>query len=112
MLAASEPGLVNHLLLLSYPLHPPQRPEELRTQHFSRLQTPALFVQGTKDGFGSIEEVAAALQLIPAETELLSVSGAGHELITERNRDELPKIVVQAFAKATSSAQTKSNASR
>ncbi len=100
MLAASEPGLVNHLLLLSYPLHPPQRPEELRTQHFPRLQTPALFVHGTKDGFGSIDEVSAALKLIPAETELLPVSGAGHELITKRNRDELPKIVVEAFASA------------
>src|SRR5450631_2940840 len=98
MLAASEPGLANQLLLLSYPLHPPQRTEELRTQHFPRLQTPALFVHGTKDGFGSIDEVAAALQLIPAETELLSVSDAGHELITMRNRDELPKIVVEAFA--------------
>lgn len=97
MLAASEPGLVKHLLLLSYPLHPPQRPEELRTQHFPRLQTPALFVHGTKDGFGSIDEVAAALRLIPAETELLPVSGAGHELITKRNRDELPKIIVEAF---------------
>jgi len=98
MLAASEPGLANQLLLLSYPLHPPQRTEELRTQHFPRLQTPALFVHGTKDGFGSIDEVAAALQLIPAETEVLSVSDAGHELIMMRNRDELPKIVVEAFA--------------
>src|SRR5260370_26572825 len=34
MLAASEPGLVNGLLLLSYPLHPPRRPDELRTAHF------------------------------------------------------------------------------
>ena len=100
MLAASDPGLVNHLLLLSYPLHPPQRPGELRTQHFPRLQTPALFVHGTKDGFGSIDEVSAALKLIPAETELLPVSGAGHELLTKRNRDELPKIVVEAFANA------------
>ncbi len=42
MLAASEPGLVERLLLLSYPLHPPRRPEELRTAHFPSLQTPAL----------------------------------------------------------------------
>ncbi|WP_263367530.1 alpha/beta hydrolase family protein [Edaphobacter bradus] len=74
MLAASEPGLVDRLLLLSYPLHPPQRPSELRTGHFTSLQTPALFVHGTRDGFGSIE---AAMELIPAQTELLPITGTG-----------------------------------
>jgi uncharacterized protein len=44
MLAASEPDLVDRLLLLSYPLHPPQKPSELRTGYFSTLQTPAMFV--------------------------------------------------------------------
>lgn len=97
MLAASEPGLVDQLLLLSYPLHPPQRPSELRTGHFSSLQTPAMFVHGTRDGFGSIDEVVAALKLIPTRTELLPVTGAGHELVTKRNRDELSKRVVEAF---------------
>jgi uncharacterized protein len=97
MLAADEPGLVDRLLLLSYPLHPPQRPAELRTAHFPRLQVPALFVHGTRDGFGSIDEMTAALQLIPARTELLPVTGAGHELLTKRNRDELSKIVVESF---------------
>ena len=42
MLAAAEPGLVEELLLLSYPLHPPKRSDELRTKHFPILQTPAL----------------------------------------------------------------------
>jgi predicted alpha/beta-hydrolase family hydrolase len=97
MLAADEPGLVDRLLLLSYPLHPPQRPAELRTGHFPRLQVPALFVHGTRDGFGSIDEMTAALHLIPARTELLPVTGAGHELLTKRNRDELSKTVVEAF---------------
>jgi predicted alpha/beta-hydrolase family hydrolase len=97
MLAASEPGLVDQLLLLSYPLHPPQRPSELRTGHFPALETPSMFVHGTRDGFGSIDEVVTALKLIPARTELLPVTGAGHELMTKRNRDELSKIVVEAF---------------
>ena len=97
MLAASEPDLVDQLLLLSYPLHPPQRPSELRTGHFPRLQTPAMFVHGTRDGFGSIDEMLAALMLIRARTELLSITGAGHELVTKRNRDEVPKIVVEKF---------------
>jgi uncharacterized protein len=101
MLAASEPGLVDQLLLLSYPLHPPQRPSELRTSHFPGLQTPAMFVHGTRDAFGSIDEVAAALKLIPATTELLPVTGAGHELATKQNRDELSKTVVEAFRRFT-----------
>ncbi len=97
MLAAAEPGLVDGLLLLSYPLHPPQRPAELRTGHFPNSKAPALFVHGTRDGFGSIEELGAALKLIQARTELVPITGAGHELMTKRNRDELPRIVVEAF---------------
>jgi hypothetical protein len=97
MLCAAEPEIADALLLLSYPLHPPQRRTELRTGHFPSLNTPALFVHGMRDGFGSIEELAAAMQLIPARTELLPIAGAGHELMTKKNRDELPKIAVKAF---------------
>ena len=97
MLAADEPGLVACLLLLSYPLHPPQRPAELRTAHFPRLETPALFVHGVRDGFASSDELAEALKLIPASTEVLTVTGAGHELLSKKNRDELPGTVVEAF---------------
>jgi predicted alpha/beta-hydrolase family hydrolase len=97
MLAAAEPHLLDGLLLLSYPLHPPRQPRELRTGHFSSLQPPSLFVHGTRDGFGSIDEMATALELIPARTELLPIAGSGHELITKKNHSELPKIVVEAF---------------
>lgn len=97
MLAAADPALIERLLLLSYPLHPPQKPAELRTAHFSSLQTPALFVHGTKDGFGSIAEMEEALKLIPARTELFQVAGAGHELMTNRNRDAITQTVVEAF---------------
>lgn len=99
MLAADAPRLVERLLPLSYPLHPPQKPEQMRTAHFPFLQTPALFVSGERDGFGSKAEMEAALQLIPARTELLMVAGAGHELITPRNRTELPGRVVEGFLK-------------
>jgi len=97
MLAAAKPDLVERLLLLSYPLHPPQRPGELRTAHFPSLQTPALFVQGTKDGFGSIAEIEAALKLISARTELLPVTGAGHELALKKNRAEVAQTIATAF---------------
>ena len=103
MLAAAEPGLVDSLLLLSYPLHPPKKPSELRTKHFPSLQTPALFVHGTRDGFGMIAEMQSALSLIPGPTGLLPVEGAGHELLTKTNREALIRAVksrVSAFAHA------------
>jgi hypothetical protein len=104
MLAASEPGLVEALLLLSYPLHPPRRPDQLRTQHFPSLQTPSLFVSGTRDGFGSLAEMETALALIPARTQLIPVESAGHELLNPRNRATLPPSIVQAFSSFTGSA--------
>lgn len=101
MLAADEPGLAASLLLLSYPLHPPQRPGELRTAHFPRLETPALFVHGERDGFATSDELAAAIKLIPARTEVLSVPAAGHELLSKKNRDKLPENIMQAFRSLT-----------
>jgi uncharacterized protein len=80
MLAAADPGVADALLLLSYPLHPPEKPEQLRTGHFPELRTPALFVQGTKDPFGGIAEMEAALALIPGRTGLFAMEGAGHDL--------------------------------
>jgi predicted alpha/beta-hydrolase family hydrolase len=80
MLAAENPGLVDGLLLLSYPLHPPKKPEQLRTAHFPMLQTRALFFHGSRDPFGSIEELQKAIALISGETRLIVVEGAGHDL--------------------------------
>jgi predicted alpha/beta-hydrolase family hydrolase len=80
MLCAEEPELVSGLLLLSYPLHPPRKPDQLRTQHLPNLRTRSLFVHGTRDPFGSIEQIKKALQLVPAKKELLEVEGAGHDL--------------------------------
>ena len=80
MLCSEEPGIADGLLLLSYPLHPPRKPEQLRTQHLPKLSTPALFVHGTRDPFGTIVEMEAALKLIPAKTSLLPVENAGHDL--------------------------------
>ena len=80
MLAAETPGLADRLLLLSYPLHPPHKPGQLRTAHFPNLHTPALLVHGSRDPFGTIEELTAAIALIPAPAQLLEIEGAGHDL--------------------------------
>jgi len=80
MLAASRPDVAAALLLLSYPLHPPAKPDQKRTSFFPDLRRPALFVHGTADPFGSLEELRDAMALIPARTDLLAVEGAGHDL--------------------------------
>lgn len=80
MLAAEHPELADGLLLFSYPLHPPGKPDQLRTAHFPSLRTRAVFVHGTKDPFGSLEEMQKALPLIPAPTVLIDVPKAGHDL--------------------------------
>jgi len=80
MLAADVPGAADVLVLLSYPLHPPGRPGDLRTAHFARLSTPTLFAHGSLDPFGSLEDLDAARALIPAPSELLAIEGAGHGL--------------------------------
>lgn len=80
MLAAEEPQIADALLLLSYPLHAPGKPESPRTGHFGSIRIPALFVHGTRDSFGTIDEMRAALPLIPARTDLAIVEGGTHSL--------------------------------
>ena len=99
MLCAAEPELVSGLLLLSYPLHPPRKPEQLRIQHLPNLRAPSLFVHGTRDPFGSVEEMTKALQLITAKTELMRVEGAGHDLgfTGKAMANELPASIKAKF---------------
>jgi predicted alpha/beta-hydrolase family hydrolase len=91
LLAAEEPRIASALLLLSYPLHPPGKPEQLRMQHFARLHLPCLFVQGTSDPFGSPAELRPAIASIPAPTRIIAVEGAGHDL--KRGRFDLESVV-------------------
>jgi predicted alpha/beta-hydrolase family hydrolase len=84
ILASEDKSVADQLLLLSYPLHPPAKPEQLRTAHFPKLKVPAVFVQGATDPFGTPEEMKVALDLIPAATQLLLVEKAGHELLKGR----------------------------
>lgn len=99
MVCAEEPGLVQGLLLTSYPLHPPGKPDQVRTEHLSRMRTPALFAHGNRDPFGSIAEMEATLKLIPAKTALLQVEDAGHDLgfKGKTKQEDLPDRVLAEF---------------
>jgi hypothetical protein len=98
MSASERPGMADALLLLSYPLHPPDKPDKPRTGFFPELRVPALFVHGTADSFGTIEEVRAALAMIPAKTELLPLDRAGHDL--KRAGDMAAELLVKLRALA------------
>lgn len=95
ILASEEPGLADALLLLSYPLHPPGKAGQLRTSHFPKLRTPVMFVHGSRDPFGSLDELKSAIALIPGPVQLLEVEGAGHDL--GRDRSGLAQRIVSAF---------------
>ena len=85
MLLADAPGLAQGLLLLAYPLHPPGRPERRRTEHLITLRTPTVFVHGTRDPFGFIDELDEARGMMPGPTRLLAVRDAGHDLGARRD---------------------------
>jgi predicted alpha/beta-hydrolase family hydrolase len=97
ILASEDSQLAEGLLLFSYPLHPPRKPDQLRTSHFPKLNTPAFFVHGTRDPFGTILEMQSALKLIPASRLVLEVDGAGHDLFIKKTLGELPARVVTEF---------------
>jgi predicted alpha/beta-hydrolase family hydrolase len=71
----------------------------LRTKHLPDLTTPTLFVHGTIDPFGSVEELESARKLIPAGTKLLVVEKAGHDLgfKGKSKKEELPAAILEAF---------------
>jgi len=71
-------GKIAGLLCLGYPFHPPEKPQQLRTAHLAGLQTPTLIVQGTRDPFGTPDEVAG-YALSPA-IELLWLEDGDHDL--------------------------------
>lgn len=84
------------LVLLSYPLHPPGKPDKLRTEHFGDLRVPCLFVSGRKDPFGSPAEFERELEAIPGPVELAFVDGTH----SPRNRDaEILAIVADWIAR-------------
>ena len=74
------------LALLSYPLHPPGRPAQLRTEHFPRLTMPCLFVSGTHDAFGTPAELEAAAKAIPGPVTHVWIEGGDHGM-RRHNRD-------------------------
>jgi predicted alpha/beta-hydrolase family hydrolase len=68
------------LVLISYPLHPPGKPDKLRIEHLPALDVPCLFVSGTRDAFGSPEELEHHTAAIPGPVTHVWIAGNGHDL--------------------------------
>ena len=100
MLAAEDPTVADGLLLLSYPLHPPKKPLQLRTAHFPSLRVRSLFVHGARDGFGSVGEMESAIRLIPAPAKLVIIENAGHDLRPRARQSgsaDVAQLILQSF---------------
>jgi predicted alpha/beta-hydrolase family hydrolase len=73
------------LVLVSYPLHPPGKPDRARTEHLPALDLPCLFLSGTRDAFATRDELEAATAAIPGPVTHVWLEGGDHGL---RRRDE------------------------
>lgn len=94
-MAVADDGLaLDVLTLFSYPLHPPGKPDQLRTEHLPRIAVPTVFTHGTSDPFGTLDELRAAAALIPAPTEIVEITGARHDLGSKTS--DVPKLAVDA----------------
>ena len=98
MAVAGNPATLAALTLFSYPLHPPGKPDRLRTEHFPAITVPTVFTHGSSDPFGSPAELRAAIALIPAPTALVEITGARHDLAAPRTTKvlDVPALAVQA----------------
>jgi len=94
--AAASPDGIAGLLFLGYPLHPPGRPSELRTRHWPHIRAPMLFVQGSRDPFGTPDELRPFIADLEAPAELCVVEGGDHSFKVPKAAG--PQDRVYAFA--------------
>ncbi len=88
--ATPAAGDLAGLVLLGYPLHPPGKPGQLRAAHLPRVRAPMLFVQGSRDAFGTPDELAPIVARLSAGTRLYVVEGGDHSLSLPKSRGESP----------------------
>ncbi|MCA1602584.1 MAG: alpha/beta fold hydrolase [Acidobacteria bacterium] len=76
--AAAERSDIEGLVFLGYPLHPPGKPEQLRDKHLQNVGAPMLFVQGSRDAFGTPEELRAVIKKLHLPATLFVIEGGDH----------------------------------
>ena len=96
-MAVAEGLVAAALVLVSYPLHPPGKPEQLRVEHFGAIDVPCLFVSGTRDAFGTPAELESATTAIPGDVTHVWIEGGDHGL---RRKDDQVASAVAAWVAA------------
>lgn len=101
--AAAGAAAVRGIVLLGYPLHPPGRPQQRRDAHLPAIAVPMLFVQGSRDTFGTAADIAALVPSLQRAT-LHEVAGGDHSFKTSGKKDTLEPIMdtVAAWIRTTS----------
>jgi uncharacterized protein len=94
VVAEADSPNVDVLTLFSYPVHPPGKPENLRTEHLPDIRVPTVFTHGTSDPFGTPTEVRDAAALIAGPTEVVEITGARHDLRSKTL--DVPALAVDA----------------
>ena len=84
-MAVAEGLAAKGLVLVSYPLHPPGKPDQLRVEHFPKIKVPCLFVSGTRDAFGTPDELKQATKAIRGKVTHVWIEGGDHGL---RRKDQ------------------------
>lgn len=80
------------LVLLSYPLHPPKKPDKLRVEHFPELVLPVLLIQGASDPFGRKPEFGEHLGTIPGEVTEVWLERTGHDPVPKHDPTVLASV--------------------
>jgi predicted alpha/beta-hydrolase family hydrolase len=100
--AAAEPDGIAGLVFLGYPLHPPGRPDKLRSKHLPAIRAPMLFVQGSRDAFGTPDELAPVIKTLNAPARLCVVEGGDHSFkVTKKaalSQDQVYEFILDEIA--------------
>jgi uncharacterized protein len=94
--AAADPDAIAGLVFLGYPLHPPGRPDKPRSKHLPAIRAPMLFVQGSRDAFGTPDELAPVIKTLRAPARLCVVEGGDHSFKIAK-KSGLPQDQVYQF---------------
>jgi predicted alpha/beta-hydrolase family hydrolase len=78
--AAQDGEKIDGLVFLGYPLHPPGRPDKLRSEHLPKIKAPMLFVQGSRDAFGTEQEITELIKKLKLPAKLNSIDDGDHSL--------------------------------
>jgi predicted alpha/beta-hydrolase family hydrolase len=96
--AASHADNIDGLVFLGYPLHPPGRPDKLRSDHLPKIKAPMLFVQGARDAFGTKQEIESIIKKLKLPAELYSIEGGDHSLkVSKRNGASQQEVYAMAM---------------